>query len=160
VGEREAEDEGEEGVREEETSCKENRFVSGGGATSADSKAANCAPTTKPWRPADGDGNVACVTLGTEGKCGAVSSPLAGPGELTLSGTIAILRWSAPLSLARLCLYTGALPKESFFTFVPLGNGDEGDESFEARACRVLASSPTVSHIYGTAGCDAGVRSN
>jgi len=64
---------------------------------------------------------------------------------------MAIFRLSAPFSalLVCLCLYTVALPKESFFAFVPLGNGDEGDESFEAPFCRMLASSPAVSHIYG-----------
>lgn len=141
VGEREAQDEGEEGVREEGTSCKE-RFVSGG-ATSADPEAANCAPTTNSRRPANGDGNVGCVALGTEST---VSSPLAAPGASTLIGTIAIFRLS--LLCIRLCLYPAALPKESFFTFVSLGNS-EGDESFEAPARRVLASGPVASYIYG-----------
>lgn len=138
VGGREAED---KGVREEGTSCKE-RFVSGG-ATSADPEAANCAPTTNSRRPANGDGNVGCVALGTENT---VSSPLAAPGVSTLIGTIAIFRVS--LLCIRLCLYPAALPKESFLTFVPLGNS-EGDESFEAPARRVLASGPVVSYIYG-----------
>ena len=140
MGEREAEDEGEEGVREEGTSCK---VVSGGG-TSADPASANCAPTTNFRRPANGDGKVGCVGLGTEN---AVSSLLAAPGVSTLIGTIAIFRLSL-LSIC-LCLYTAALPKESFFTFVPLGNVVEGDVSFEALARRVLASSPVVSHKYG-----------
>ena len=142
VGEREEEDEGEEGVREEGTSCKETWFVSGG-ATSADPASANCAPTTNFRRPANGDGNVGCVALGTER---AVSSLLAAPGVSTLIGTIANFRLS--LFSICLCLYPAELPKESFFTFVPLGNG-EGDVSFEAPAHRVLASSPVVSHKYG-----------
>ena len=156
MGEKEAEDEGEEGVREErEVSCKETWFVVSGGAPSAEPEAANCASTTNSRRqPANGDGNVDCMALGgTEGKCCAVSSPFAGPSVdlLTLSGgTIPILRLSVAFSalFVCLCLYTAALPKESLFTFVPLGNSDEGDESFEAPACRVLASSPVVSHIY------------
>jgi hypothetical protein len=83
VGEREAEDDGEEGVREkEQVSCKEIWFVSGG-APSAEpeaAEAANWASTTISCRqPGNGDGNVGCIALGTEGKCCAVSSPFAGP---------------------------------------------------------------------------------
>ena len=117
------------------------------GATGADPKAANCASTTNSLRQsADGDGNVACAALETEVKYCAASSPFAGPRVdlLILRGTI------APFSalLVCLCLYTAVLPKESFFTFVPLGNGDERDKSFEAPLCRVLASNP-ASHVYG-----------
>lgn len=147
-----------------------------GGSTSADPEAPNCAASTNSCRlPANGVGNVSRSALGTEGKYCAVSSPFAGPSVdlLTLSGgTMAITPLSVAFSalLVCLCLYAAVLPKESFFTFVPLGIGDEGDKSFEAPACRVLASSP-ASYTYGwpdstapaprlcTAGCDGGIRS-
>jgi hypothetical protein len=81
VGEREAEDEDEGGVREENLSGKEAWFVvSSRGATSAELEAANCASTINSCRqPASGNGNVSCAALGTEGKCCAISSPVAGP---------------------------------------------------------------------------------
>src|SRR5712691_3704825 len=124
-------------------SCKETWFVSGGGTSAEAAEAANCASTTNSCRqPANGDGNVGCI-------CCAISSPFAGPWVdlLTLRG--GTIEFSA--LLVCLCRYKAALPKESFFTFVPLGNGDEGDESFEAPVffCSVLASSPAVSYIYG-----------
>lgn len=81
MGEREAEDEDKEGVREEKLSGKEAWFVvSSRGATSAEPEAANCASTINSCRqPASGNGNVGCAAVGSEGKCCAISSPFAGP---------------------------------------------------------------------------------
>lgn len=119
-GEREEGVKGNEGVRGEEKSCKENRLESGG-AISAEPEAANCASTTNSRRPANGDGNVACAGVGAEGKYRPVSSG----GASTSSGTMATLRLSAPLSTLLLCLRlcTAALPKE--VAFVPPGKGEE-----------------------------------
>jgi hypothetical protein len=65
VGEREGGEEGGEGVRDEE---EKSWLVSvSGGATSAEPEAANCASTTNPRRPANGDGNVACAASVIDG---------------------------------------------------------------------------------------------
>ena len=138
---------GEVGVREVEVemSCKVNENVSGG-ATSAGPEAANCALMTCPPRPADGDGNgeLTSEALSTR----PVSSPFSGAGRgmLTFGGTIANLRLPAALStlLLFLRLCTAMVPKESFFILFPLGNGDEGEGSFEEFACLVLVSDPVV----------------
>jgi hypothetical protein len=139
------------GGRDGEKSYKEDKFVSGG-ATSAEPEAANCTTwtgTPSP-RPADGDGEVtsAALALGDKATYCPVSSPVPGTGAgvSTLRGTIANLRLSAAPSTLLLCLRlcTGAVPMGSFFMFFPQGNGDEGEESFEALLCRVLASDPVV----------------
>jgi len=119
----------------------EYKFVVSCGATvpSAGSvAAANCASTTNARRPADGDGdgNVACTALETEGEYWLVSCSFARPGgdvsESLRGRTIGNLRLSVPL---RLC--TAVPLKESFFILV--GCCDEGEGS-----CPVLPSGPEV----------------